>query len=282
MRSLETPEELATRLTGASLPVHLPFYERCGFEQELQEQQASIVHCNDCSVEFCSEACRNTAIEKYHRVLCTKGDAEHPLIQLQDAWKAIHYPPESANIMLLARIIAMIRQSLDRDESGESATLPFLQFYRCYTNSENHFIHKFLDPKFDQQLALVQSLFEAALYDERIKDLFSTHGFRSLLALVGMNGQGVGTSTLDQYCVRVEKLDLTPEERSQLDTFLDNLYEKIDEVSGDFDECEGSGLYRLQSCCKFKTSVIRSILCIRKNEFIFYLFTLYIYIFNSI
>lgn len=42
-------------------------------------------------------------------------------------------------------------------------------------------------------------------------------GFDSLLALVGRNGQGVGTSPLSQWVKTVEKLKLKKEEKDELD-----------------------------------------------------------------
>jgi len=54
--------------------------------------------------------------------------------------------------------------------------------------------------------------------------------------------------------VYVKNLDnlpgLSEDERQAIDLFLDDLYEKMDHVSGQFLNCEGSGLYAMQSSCK--------------------------------
>lgn len=38
-------------------------------------------------------------------------------------------------------------------------------------------------------------------------------------------------------------------QREELDAFIDQLYKDIEKESGEFLNCEGSGLYMLQSCC---------------------------------
>ena len=41
---------------------------------------------------YCSEECRESAWDQYHRTLClgqNKGDPSHPLEQLQEAWRLL-------------------------------------------------------------------------------------------------------------------------------------------------------------------------------------------------
>jgi len=54
-------------------------------------------------------------------------------------------------------------------------------------------------------------------------------GFQSLAALVGMNGQGVGTSPLSEWVENVSELDLPVDEKQQLETFIDQVYEDLHE-----------------------------------------------------
>jgi len=80
---------------------------------------------------------------------------------------------------------------------------------------------------------------------------FTPEGFQSLFALIGRNGQGIGTSALSVYVKNLDNLPgLSEDERQAIDLFLDDLYEKMDHVSGQFLNCEGSGLYAMQSSCK--------------------------------
>uniref|UniRef100_A0A8D3C4P3 Protein-lysine N-trimethyltransferase SMYD5 n=1 Tax=Scophthalmus maximus TaxID=52904 RepID=A0A8D3C4P3_SCOMX len=78
---------------------------------------------------------------------------------------------------------------------------------------------------------------------------FVPEGFRSLFALVGTNGQGIGTSSLSQWVHACDALELPAQQREQLDSFIDQLYKDIEKETGDFLNCEGSGLFLLQSSC---------------------------------
>uniref|UniRef100_A0A8D0JN30 Protein-lysine N-trimethyltransferase SMYD5 n=2 Tax=Sus scrofa TaxID=9823 RepID=A0A8D0JN30_PIG len=99
------------------------------------------------------------------------------------------------------------------------------------------------------QLELLRRLFTEALYEEALSQWFTPDGFRSLFALVGTNGQGIGTSSLSQWVHACDALELKPQDREQLDAFIDQLYKDIEAATGEFLNCEGSGLFVLQSCC---------------------------------
>jgi len=68
---------------------------------------------------------------------------------LEELWKSFHYPPESATPILIARIIAIIRNKLDQGVSAEEAMAPFLSFKNDKKNQEIGIIQKFLDEKFE-------------------------------------------------------------------------------------------------------------------------------------
>uniref|UniRef100_A0A7N8YL41 Protein-lysine N-trimethyltransferase SMYD5 n=1 Tax=Mastacembelus armatus TaxID=205130 RepID=A0A7N8YL41_9TELE len=206
LRSLETAEENARRLSG--IPgLSLPHPELCRVRPELHQG------CPQCQVMYCSSECRQAAADQYHRVLClgpSQEDPDHPINKLKDAWRSMHYPPETASIMLMARMVAVVKQG---------------------------------------QLAMLHSLFTTALYDDHLSRWFVPEGFRSLFALVGTNGQGIGTSSLSQWVHACDALELAAQQREQLDSFIDQLYKDIDKETGDFLNCEGSGLFLLQSSC---------------------------------
>lgn len=96
-------------------------------------------------VMYCSSECRQAAAEQYHRVLClgpSQEDPDHPINKLKDAWRwesfvqicsrmccffslmrrltlmditcllfrSMHYPPETSSIMLMARMVAAVKQ----------------------------------------------------------------------------------------------------------------------------------------------------------------------------
>uniref|UniRef100_A0A3B3ZLS6 Protein-lysine N-trimethyltransferase SMYD5 n=1 Tax=Periophthalmus magnuspinnatus TaxID=409849 RepID=A0A3B3ZLS6_9GOBI len=206
LRALETAEQNARRLSG-NPGLSLPYPELCKVRPELHQP------CPQCQVMYCSSECRQAAADQYHRVLClgpSENDPDHPINKLKDAWRSIHYPPETSSIMLMAKMVAAVKQG---------------------------------------QLALLHSLFTSALFDEHLSRWFIPEGFRSLFALVGTNGQGIGTSSLSQWVHACDALELPGQQREQLDSFIDRLYKDIEKETGDFLNCEGSGLFILQSTC---------------------------------
>jgi SET and MYND domain-containing protein 5 len=52
----------------------------------------------------------------------------------------------------------------------------------------------------------------------------SPEGFLSLIAMVGTNGQGVGSSALAEWAKNAGELDLPQSEKDELEQFIDNLY----------------------------------------------------------
>lgn len=58
---------------------------------------------------------------------------------------------------------------------------------------------------------------------------FTPEGFRSLLALVGTNGQGIGTSAFSRWVKNVTALELPTDQRIQIDKFIDQIYDDMDE-----------------------------------------------------
>ncbi|XP_014968134.1 protein-lysine N-trimethyltransferase SMYD5 isoform X2 [Macaca fascicularis] len=241
LRALEKAEENAQRLTGKPGQV-LPHPELCTVRKDLHQ------NCPHCQVMYCSAECRLAATEQYHQVLCpgpSQDDPLHPLNKLQEAWRSVHYPPETASIMLMARMVATVKQAKDKDRWIRL----FSQFCNKTANEEEEIVHKLLGDKFKGQLELLRRLFTEALYEEAVSQWFTPDGFRSLFALVGTNGQGIGTSSLSQWVHACDALELKPQDREQLDIFIDQLYKDIEAATGEFLNCEGSGLFVLQSCC---------------------------------
>ena len=70
-------------------------------------------------------------------------------------------------------------------------------------------------------------------------------GFRSLFALIGRNGQGVGTSSFSVWVSNVEESD----KMDKADQLIDSIYQAMDKESGDFLNVDGSALYSVQSAC---------------------------------
>ncbi|GCC20675.1 hypothetical protein chiPu_0019240 [Chiloscyllium punctatum] len=115
----------------------------------------------------------------------------------------MHYPPETASIMLMVRMVAMVKQAKDKARWVKL----FSQFCSRTTNEEEEIVHKLIGDKFQW---------------------FTPEGFRSLFALVGTNGQGIGTSSLSQWVHGCDALQLPAQVREELDAFIDQLYKDIE------------------------------------------------------
>jgi hypothetical protein len=250
LRSLETAEQMCRRLCGNPC-IELPHPECCTVKLE------DHVKCPQCAVAYCSENCRQTAFDQYHKTLCRDSKVTedekviHPLNRLTEAWKQMHYPPETCSISLITRMIAMVNQSSDK----QSTVTKFAQFCKATINEEESIAHKLLGKQFQDQLELLRSLLiELFPQVEDIQQWLTPEGFRSLFALIGTNGQGIGTSSFSDWVKNCELLSLPDDEREQLNQFIDKLYSDMDNVAGDFLDCEGSGLYTLQSSCNHSCS----------------------------
>ncbi|XP_060103236.1 histone-lysine N-trimethyltransferase SMYD5 [Heteronotia binoei] len=222
LRALETAEENAQRLLGRFQA--LPHPEQCGIHKDLHQI------CPSCQVVYCSPECRQAAWDQYHQVLClgpSREDPNHPLNKLQEAWRVVIDTPAGP-----------LSQPLEPLYLGLPCVLLL-----------NVLFLPGVDWFFQGQLEVLRLLFTEALYEEHLSRWFSPDGFRSLFALVGTNGQGMGTSSLSQWVHACDALELPPQEREQLDAFIDQLYKDIEKETGEFLNCEGSGLFVLQSCC---------------------------------
>lgn len=246
MRPLETAEENARRL-AQSATLTLPYPECCDSETE------SMIECPNCDASYCCKDCQDSAWSQYHNILCVRSftpDPAHPLVLLQEAWKHMHYPPETACILLLARILATVRQAEDK----EGAIALFMQFCHRTVNEEEEIAHKLLGTEFSAQLEALRGIMERALGASEVQHWLTPEGFRSLVALVGTNGQGIGTSPLSRWVRNCDNLEVPKEEKVKVDKFIDDLYEQLEKEAGGFLNNEGSGLYPLQSSCNHSCS----------------------------
>nr|XP_014345514.1 PREDICTED: SET and MYND domain-containing protein 5 [Latimeria chalumnae] len=263
----------------------LPHPGQCCVRKELWESSPHP------QVQYCSPECKRVAYERYHRVLClgpSREDPEHPLNKLQEAWRApkrrlclplamtpwsgMSEAASSARIAMSLPVDSLAHFLPQAKDEGLWMNL-FSQFCSRTANEEEEIIHKLLGEKFKGQLEILRKLFAEVLYDERLSRWFTPEGFRSLFALVGTNGQGIGTSSLSQWVHGCDALDLPTRKREQLDAFVDQLYKDIEKVTGEFLNCEGSGLYILQSCCNH-SCIPNAEVSFPDNNFLLHLTTL--------
>ncbi|KAI5646084.1 SET domain-containing protein [Phthorimaea operculella] len=239
MRPLETPEQNVRRLS-CKPDIVLPHSD--SFESHIE----NMTNCSQCGVMYCSEACRQKAFASYHKTLCYEpSDAQHPITVLLEAWKQMHYPPETTSIMLLVRILAHIHQSPD----PSAAIAQIQQFCHRTVNEDAELVHKLLGEQFSDQLNTLREMTSHVISSEHVQPFLTPEGFCTLMALVGTNGQGIGTSPLAMWVNAVTDLTMSDDEKHQLDLLIDRLYQYVEEESGTFLNTEGSGLFPLQSAC---------------------------------
>lgn len=123
--------------------------------------------CPHCAVKYCTEDCRIDAAQKYHFSLCLKekhNQLEHPVNQLTDAWRKIHYPPETTTISLIVKLLGMYMQSKDKSE--------FLNVVKDFqdkvVNEDLMISHKMLGPNFESQLQLLYPFYHQAFAGEEL------------------------------------------------------------------------------------------------------------------
>jgi hypothetical protein len=261
LRPLETAEENVRRLLGRHDLV-LPHPECCVIDK------ASHVQCENCMVEYCSLHCKDKALAQYHQIMCLAtrdGKSDHPLEHLNETWKQMNYPPETSSILLFARILAMINQSKDKN----AVLHQFSHFCHHTVTGDAQISHKLLGHNFKNQLEILREMLSSIFDSPETHHWLTPDGFYSLVAMVGTNGQGVGSSPLAEWSKRAGQLDNIPEEEKvELDAFIDKLYDDLEEETGGFLNCEGSALYSLQSKCNHSCEPNAEICFLHANTFL--------------
>ena len=146
---------------------------------------------------------------------------------------------------MIPKILATIIQSSNKDATIEE----FFKLHHNSVNEDTQIAHKFLRDNFSSHITLLNNLLMRAMPEESVRSLISPEGFQSLLAMLGTNAQGIGTSAISQWTFKCSELSLSEDDRKKLDEFIDKLYEDLDSHSGTFLNNEGVGLFSLQSSC---------------------------------
>lgn len=230
MRSLETPTEMCSRLIGVQFN-SLPFQEKAPTPIE-------IVKCSGCEAVYCSEKCRVKAWESYHQVLCrSEGRIDfNGLDNLDQCWREMHFPPESATVMIIVRILAMYKQAA----SKEKFQAVLNGFCRKTKNEHSSISHHLLGEEFSEKLVVLREQVATLIGDEGMNGWLNLDGFTHFFALLGTNQQGIGCSSIAQWFSNLD-------ETEKSDSLVEQLYAHLEEQAGQFLDCEGVGLYKLQS-----------------------------------
>lgn len=158
----------------------------------------------------------------------------------------MHYPPETCTIKIVLKIFAMIKQSPNPKETAQR----FLNFACCPVNSDGKIHHKILGEEFVFQIGQLRE-FMLKIFpenDEDLKSFLTVEGFQNLFAMIGMNSQGIGTSSFAAWIKNVEKLQLEDDKKEKFDELVEDLYTNLEETVGtQFLNNEGTALFELQS-----------------------------------
>lgn len=232
MKSLETAEEMAKRLSNGSI-VQLPFPDN-------QIDNSFCVKCEGCNVLYCSVECKKKAWDRYHKVLCPSSNLidSQGLDQLDEVWRQTHYPPETSTIQIVIRLMAMCRQANDKEEFSRILN----SFCNNVSNEHQQINHKLLGEKFEGSLVVLRDMVSNLLGCPEMAGYLDLMGFKHLFALLGTNQQGIGSSSINTWFKSLS-------EEEQESEAVNQFYEQIENEAGQFLNCEGSGLYVLQSKC---------------------------------
>lgn len=235
MKPLETAQDNVRRLAFDSTII-LPYAE-CD-KINLQ----NVVKCDNCENLFCSQSCYCAELQKNHQMYCNQFGPNGRFHEIHEIWKRMHYPPESASIVLIIKIFALIK-------SAPQETIAKLsEFCNRSVNEDISLCHKLLGDEYQNQISeLFDALTRAFADDTELGKFLTYDGFISLLALIGTNSQGIGTSSFADYVKNVSDLDLNEKQRAEIDDLIDSIYTRFNETVGVFLNNEGSGLYTIQS-----------------------------------
>lgn len=154
----------------------------------------------------------------------------------------MHYPPETASVLLVLRIFAMIKNQPDLLDT-------FAEFCDRSVNEDLSICHKILGEKFTDQLVELQQAFAQVFSaDEILHKYLSLEGLTQIFAMIGTNSQGIGSSSFASWVRSVGELEtISEKQRKEVDDLIDTLYTTLEDTAGQFLNNEGSGLYLTQS-----------------------------------
>jgi len=198
------------------------------------------VTCLQCGEIYCSTLCRDKAQLEYHRYLCTQGDVNHPIRLMEEMWKQGHYPPETTTPTIILRMLMslMIHQGPNPHplESFKSLIMD---------DGTSQPMVRILQEEYGERLEKLRNAMEMifSIYLKQYPKLYqylSPEGFKTLMTIVALNGQGIGTSSLEGYMAWCRKM-------GKEDGGVEYYEDAIENVSGEFTHVEGVGVYAIHS-----------------------------------
>lgn len=130
--------------------------------------------------------------------------------------------------MLIVKLLGMYMQATNKDNF--LSTLK--DFQNIVVNEDQMITHKMLGPNFETQLQELYPFYCRAFAANETTQFLTPQAFKTFFAIIGTNGQGVGTSPFADWVKNVSELKLSEDERVSVDTTIDDLYERLDEGCG--------------------------------------------------
>lgn len=289
MKSVESPRDMLARLSGVGADQIRPevpewqwskhgcVCEFCSLpEHEDSDEHRPFVDMHGDPIPnrnpvlfkqwYCSEDCRSRAWTLYHAALCPGNESKHPtftqqrsmrrgLMNLEQCWMQMHVPQESASIFLLVKLVGWMVNRMDLDGWSPDQCYSVLDSFQSNVDSSDasakqRLLFRFLSEETIGKLSHLAGLFRNVLQDPRLDSLFSTPtGFEKLWGLMALNGQGIGTSSLEHYqrVLLERQVQQTDANTQDLLDHIEMLEPMIEEHSAPFTHAEGTGLYLLHS-----------------------------------
>jgi len=104
-----------------------------------------------------------------------------------------------------------------KDNISGSVPKIFQRFYQAVESNGNS--HKVLQPEFIAKLEILRDgLLQMYGSQPLVEQLLQRDNFIALIALIGMNGQGIGSSSFADYCNRLDAMVLDSNDRNKVDS----------------------------------------------------------------
>lgn len=227
LKNMETPSKMLQRLTECKKIKSFP-----------NEQQIECLTCEKCFEEtYCSTECRDQAWDAHHSILCFTNPS---LIELIEYWKSFSFPPESATITFVIRLYALVLSRLKKGLDFDEAMSPFNSFKFQYFMKETAVAIKFLEEEYKSRIEELFRLIRKGFcsYISSFPELFTIDIFRYFMSIMSLNGQGIGTSSLESYKQTCDEATLQ---------YIESFDDLLEEHSGEFTYAEGTGIYSMHA-----------------------------------
>jgi len=186
-------------------------------------------------------------------------------VAVEEAWKRLHPPPETASITMILKLLAMLQHEL-RHPAEPHAASGGLEHFRdaieCDFEGNGATQQLKIFEAKAEELREICGLLGPVFSEPGMEKWTSWGGFSSLMGVMCTNALGCGTSSLDAYRSRVYQIlsrevdsDDTTDDEAEAESgaaveateTLEEIYNRIEARVGPFQVCDGSAMFVRQS-----------------------------------